>query len=98
MLVNKRTDKGWTSLRNKINKGDILKGKVTKVEPCGVFLDIGFVFDGLLLVPHMSSTPYKSLEDYPKLGEELEVVVIDFEESVEMEHRYISLSRLEKHF
>ncbi|MEO1050269.1 MAG: S1 RNA-binding domain-containing protein [Bacteroidota bacterium] len=92
MPGNKHTD------QVEIDKGNRLKGTVIKVEPFGVFLDIEQNFDGLILAPHLTSNPHKPLEDYPNVGEELEAIVIDFQDDGEIEHRYVSLSILEKHF
>lgn len=67
------------------------------MERYGVFLKIDSAFDGLILVPRLKYPPIQSIDEYPKLGDEIEAVVLGFQGDAELEWRYVSLSILKEH-
>ncbi|WP_272151511.1 S1 RNA-binding domain-containing protein [Tenacibaculum aiptasiae] len=89
-MTNKRTIVNWEKLKLEIQIGDILYGEVFKVEPYGVYVDINKDFYGIVLAPYIGKRNI-SLDEYPKLGEKLKVMVIDLSE-FNGEFTYVSLS------
>jgi small subunit ribosomal protein S1 len=71
-----------------IRKGMTLKGKVEKLERFGAFVDIGAERPGLVHVSEMSHDYIRSPEEAVKVGEEIEVRVLD----VNRKKRQIKLS------
>jgi len=87
----KVSNKDWEDLLENISKGDILSGEVTEVRNFGVFVDLGFKFKGLVLVPHITNEILGSIEDYPQVNEKYLFKVLDFSKNEILEHSYISL-------
>lgn len=61
-------------LLNRIEVGDIVKGRVVSVRPFGAFVDIGGA-DGLIHVTEMSWDKGVKPEDIVSMGEEVEVLI-----------------------
>lgn len=60
-----------------INKGMVLKGKVTRLEKFGVFVDIGAERPGLVHISEMTHGYIKSPGDLVKEGDEIDVQVLN---------------------
>lgn len=60
--------------------GDIVKGKVTKVEEKVAFVDVGFKTDGILPISELSSLHVERASDVLSVGDELELKVIKVKE------------------
>jgi ribosomal protein S1 len=60
-----------------IKKDTILKGKVTKLEKFGAFVEIGAERPGLVHISEMSHDYVRTPEDAVKIGDEIEVKVLD---------------------
>lgn len=73
-------------LFNSFNKGDTVTGKVKRITDFGAFVDVGGV-DGLLHVRDLSWVPIKHPSEVVKVGEEIEVLIIN----VSPEKKRISL-------
>lgn len=67
----------WEHFKSEHPPGSKVVGTVTRAEPFGVFLDLGVPFDAVLLVPYIApiGTRKSFPDDYPKVGEELEVFI-----------------------
>lgn len=63
----------WRDLK----KDMVLKGKVSKLEKFGAFIEVGAERPGLVHVSEMSHDYVRSPEDAVKVGEEIEVKVLD---------------------
>lgn len=90
-----RNEKTWKELKQRLKKGNIIQGKVVEVEPFGIFLDINESFLGLVLGPQISDKEFISIEDFPKLGDNLEGVIIDFSDEeyiTDYNFAYVSIS------
>ena len=59
--------------------GAVYKGKVVRVEPYGAFLEIAPGKDGLLHVSEIDWDHVESVEQYMKLGDEVEVKITDID-------------------
>ena len=78
LVVESEVRKKIDDIFNKITIGEILKGKVSKITSFGAFIDIGGI-DGLLHISDISWGHIKRVEDALKIGEELDVKVLDFD-------------------
>lgn len=58
------------------NKGDIVKGSAVSFESGKVLVDIGAKASAILPNKEISNTPIKSMDDYIKIGEEKEFIII----------------------
>jgi hypothetical protein len=64
----------WPELCSRLRVGQPVSGVVVARAPFGVWLDIGFRFPALLLVPRMQGAKERRItfEDYPPLGASVE--------------------------
>jgi small subunit ribosomal protein S1 len=60
-----------------IKKDSVLKGTVTKLEKFGAFVEIGAERPGMVHISEMSHDYVRSTEDAVKVGDEIEVKVLD---------------------
>jgi small subunit ribosomal protein S1 len=61
-----------------IRKGMVVKGKVVRLEKFGAFIDIGAERPGLAHISELSHEYIKTPEDAVKVGDEIDVQIIDF--------------------
>lgn len=62
-----------------IKKDAILKGKVSKLDKFGAFVEVGAERPGLVHISEMSNEYVKTPGDVVKVGDEIEVKVLDFD-------------------
>lgn len=74
----------WVEAVKKFQIGQVVKGKVSKIMPFGVFVELDKDVQGLAHVVELSHESVKSAEDVVKIGEEREFKVISIEPA---EHR-----------
>jgi small subunit ribosomal protein S1 len=78
----------WDTLPEDIQEGSRVMGKVVNMEDYGAFVEIATGVEGLVHVSEMSwSTHLKSPQEYVKLGDEVEVVVL----AIDRDERKLSL-------
>ncbi|MGC6480375.1 MAG: 30S ribosomal protein S1 [Flavobacteriaceae bacterium] len=78
----------WDNLSDEIQEGSKLKGKVAVIADYGAFVEIQDGVEGLVHVSEMSwSTHLRSAQDFVKVGDEVETVVL----SIDREARKMSL-------
>ena len=78
----------WESLDDNLKEGDKVKGKVSVLADYGAFIEIVDGVEGLVHVSEMSwSTHLRSAQDFVKVGDEVEVVIL----SLDREERKMSL-------
>lgn len=78
----------WEALGDEIKIGDKVKGKVVVIADYGAFLEVAEGVEGLIHVSEMSwSTHLRSAQDFVKVGDELEAVVL----TLDREDRKMSL-------
>ena len=78
----------WDSLEANINVGDKVTGKVVVLADYGAFIEIASGVEGLIHVSEMSwSTHLRSAQDFMKIGDEVEAVVL----TLDREERKMSL-------
>lgn len=69
----KKRHRAWSKLK----KGDVVKGKVISIVPIGALVKIGDTLDALLHVSEISWERVENPEDYLKVGQEIEVGVVE---------------------
>jgi small subunit ribosomal protein S1 len=79
---------------DKLDKGAVLTGVVKNVTDFGAFIDLGGV-DGLLHITDMSYRRISNPQEVVKLGEEIEVMVLDFNDK--KERISLGLKQLQAH-
>lgn len=62
-----------------LQEGEIVQGKVVKIQPYGVFVDFGGIA-GLLHIKQISEGQISSLTNVFKIGDDLKVVVLEIDE------------------
>ncbi len=78
----------WEALGDEFKIGDKVKGKVVVIADYGAFLEVAEGVEGLIHVSEMSwSTHLRSAQDFVKVGDELEAVVL----TLDREDRKMSL-------
>ncbi|WP_100407192.1 30S ribosomal protein S1 [Bacillus solitudinis] len=60
--------------------GDVVSGKVTKVEDKQAFVDVGFKVDGIVPISELSSLHIEKVSDVISVGDELELKVLKSED------------------
>jgi ribosomal protein S1 len=85
-----RNIENWKKLQQKLKVGQVIKAKVIKLEPYGVYMDIGEKFHGIVLAPQIGR-PDITFEEYPKIDTILDTIILAFSE-FNGEHSYVSLS------
>ncbi|WP_396654007.1 30S ribosomal protein S1 [Mechercharimyces sp. CAU 1602] len=59
-----------------LTRGDVIKGKVSKVEDRQALVDVGYKFDGVIPISELSSLHIDKVEDLLSVGDEVEVKVL----------------------
>lgn len=62
-----------------LSKDMVVKGKVVEIQSFGAFVDIGAERPGLMHISELSRTFVKNISDVIKIGDEVEVKIIDFD-------------------
>ena len=91
-------DNAAESVREGLTKGRELKGKVTRLEPFGAFVDLGGGVEGLIHVSELSHQRVEHPKDVLERGQEVTVAVIKVKDlgSKRKERISLSLKALEK--
>jgi small subunit ribosomal protein S1 len=66
-----------------LKKGDLVKGKIIKVENDQAFVDIGYKYDGIIPLRELSSVPLENAAQGVQVGQEVELRVIKLNDSKE---------------
>ncbi len=83
-------DDPWnTTIPEKYQSGQVVRGKVTKITNFGVFVGLEDGLEGLLHISELADHKIENPEEVVKVGEEIEVKVL----RVDSEERKIGLSR-----
>jgi small subunit ribosomal protein S1 len=76
----KQTQKDpWLERIKKYSVKDIIKGKVTRIVKFGLFVQIEEDLEGLVHISELSQEPVKRPSDIAKIGDELEIRIIDID-------------------
>lgn len=66
-----------------VKKGDIVKGKVVKVEADQAIVDIGYKYDGVIPLRELSSVQLENAGDVVQIGDELELKIVNINDGKE---------------
>ncbi len=78
--VKQLTQHPWDAIGDSMNEGDKVKGKVTVIADYGAFVEVAPGVEGLVHVSEMSwSTHLRSAQDFVKVGDELETVILNLD-------------------
>jgi small subunit ribosomal protein S1 len=83
------TASGYEATFKEYKVGDIVKGKVLKVDPSGVLVDINYKADGLIPTEELSDRQVGSPEEVVKVGDIISVSI----ENLENKEGYVVLSK-----
>jgi small subunit ribosomal protein S1 len=85
----KQTQKDpWVEVAKKFSKGDLVAGKICKIVPFGIFVEIGDGIEGLVHISELSSQHVTNPEEVCSIGDEVDVCVVD----IDLDRRRIGLS------
>ena len=84
LSIRKLVEDPWTRVHEKYKVGDIVKGKVLKVNPFGFFVELDQDIHGLAHVSELSEKPVADVTTIGKAGETLDFRVVSIEPK---EHR-----------
>jgi len=84
-----KKDLGYEATFKEYKAGDIVKGKVVKVDPAGVLVDIRYKAEGLILPEELAEKSPKNVADVVKVGDEIDVYI----ENIENKEGYVVLSK-----
>lgn len=79
-----------------LKRGDVVKGKVTKVEDNQALVDVGYKFDGVIPISELSSLHVDRVSDVLEEGQEVEVKVLrvnDEEDKLILSKRAVDAER-----
>ena len=80
---------GYEETFKKYKVGDIVKGKVVKIDPMGVLVDIGYKAEGLIPPEELSDKPYGNISEVVTIGQEVSVAI----DNLENKEGYVVLSK-----
>jgi len=63
--------------------GDVVKGKVVKVEDNHALVDVGYKYDGIIPIRELSSIPLQNAGEAVSVGDEVELKVLSIDEEKE---------------
>lgn len=59
-----------------MNKGEIVKGRITGIKPYGAFVKLADGTDGLIHISEISDAFVRNIEDFIAVGDEVDLVVL----------------------
>lgn len=89
LSMKKLQEDPWKKAAAKYSIGQMVKGKVLKVTPFGLFVELDSEIHGLAHVSELSDTPVTNVEDVAKPGQEMEFKII----SIEPQNHRLGLTR-----
>ncbi len=82
----------WADVAKKYKEGQIVKGKILKVNPFGLFIELDEDIHGLAHVSQLDLAPGQKIEDVYKANQEAEFEIM----SIEPEHHRLGLKNISK--
>lgn len=79
LSMKKLVEDPWVKIANKYEVGQVVKGKVLKINPFGLFVQLDDEIHGLTHISELSDKPIKNPEEVAKIGDELEFKILSIE-------------------
>lgn len=70
----------WEELKNNLNVGDVVIDTILKHESYGVFVDLGYEYDGIIQITDFKDEGVMLTEEYPEIGKEVKAVILGFKD------------------
>ena len=86
----------WNAVKQSLNVGTQVIGKVLRHESYGVFLDIGYDYEGLIQITDFKDENQMTTAEYPDIGEQIEAVVLGYKENSQQIWLGVKPSQLNK--
>ena len=77
----------------KYEKGKIIKGTVTCIEPYGAFVSFGEFYNGLIHISEISRGYVRNINDFVKVGDHIYTEILDVDE--EEAHLKLSIKNIQ---
>lgn len=74
------TNMTWEELKNTLEVGTLIVGTITRHKPYGVFVDIGYEYDGLIQITDFKDEGVMTPEEYPAIGEQVQAKILGFKD------------------
>lgn len=79
-----------------LKEGSVVRGKVTGIQPYGVFVKLSNNIDGLIHISELTDEFVKDINDYVKLGEVIRVKVLELDD--ETNNAKLSLKQAQNYY
>lgn len=84
LSMKKLVDDPWKMVQQEYKIGEVVKGKILKINPFGFFVELTPEIHGLAHVSELSENPVSDVNNLAKVGEEMEFKIVSIEPK---EHR-----------
>jgi small subunit ribosomal protein S1 len=84
LSIKRLVDDPWKSVKDKYKQGEVVKGKILKIEPFGLMVGLDKDIHGLAHISELSDAPIANINDHFKLGQEMDFEIMSLEPA---EHR-----------
>ncbi|MBI5654067.1 S1 RNA-binding domain-containing protein [Candidatus Uhrbacteria bacterium] len=88
LSMKKLMDDPWKHVGERFNIGQMVKGKVIKINPFGLFVELDPDIHGLAHISELSNRPVKDVNEIARIGDEFEFRIV----SIEPENHRLGLS------
>jgi ribosomal protein S1 len=79
LSMKKLAEDPWSKIAQKYKVGQVVKGKVLKINPFGLFVQLDDNIHGLAHISELSEKPIKSPEEIARIGAELDFKILSIE-------------------
>ena len=79
-----------------MNKGEIVKGRITGIKPYGAFVKLADGTDGLIHISEISDGFVRNIEDFIAVGDEVELVVLGVNDDMKVSLSFKQANRNKK--
>lgn len=79
LSMKRLSDDPWKTVKEKYAVGDVVKGKVIKINPFGLFVELDNQIHGLAHISELSDKPVEDISTIASIGSELEFEIVSIE-------------------
>jgi small subunit ribosomal protein S1 len=88
LSMKKLVEDPWKSVAKRFKTGQLVKGKVLKINPFGLFVELDPDIHGLAHISELSSKPVKDVNEIARVGDEFDFMIV----SIDPENHRLGLS------